>query len=100
MASLKESTRRRLLITGSSGRLGSAVARHLSAEHDIVQLDVLESPTEESRGLGPEFQGSIKDVCRRAALLITPKTALHRPGSSASRKRITGLGCLRSRWSA
>ncbi|MDK1022546.1 MAG: NAD(P)-dependent oxidoreductase [Candidatus Hydrogenedentes bacterium] len=62
MASFKGTTQGRLLITGSSGRLGGALALHLAAEHEIVQLDVLESPTDELRGLGPVFQGSITDV--------------------------------------
>ena len=62
MASLKGTTRRRLLITGSSGRLGGALALHLAAAHEIVQLDVLEPPTEELRGLGPVFQGCITEV--------------------------------------
>ncbi len=55
-------SKRRLLITGSSGRLGGALARELATEHEIVQLDVLEPPTDELRELGPVFQGSITDV--------------------------------------
>ena len=55
-------TRRRILITGSSGRLGGALAGHLAAEHEIVQLDLLEPYAEELRGLGPVFQGCITDV--------------------------------------
>ena len=55
-------TRRRILITGSSGRLGGALARHLSAEYDIVQLDLLEPYAEDLRGIGPVFEGSITDV--------------------------------------
>ena len=55
-------TQRRLLITGSSGRLGGALARHLAAEHEIVQLDLLEPHAAELRGLGPVFEGSITDV--------------------------------------
>ncbi len=62
MASLQGTAQRRLLITGSSGRLGGALARHLSAEHEIVQLDLLEPHAEELRDLGPAFQGSITDV--------------------------------------
>jgi UDP-glucose 4-epimerase len=32
----------RILITGSSGRLGVEVARQLSAHHDIIGIDLVE----------------------------------------------------------
>ena len=38
------------------------MAGHLAAEHEIVQLDLLEPHAEELRGLGRVFQGSITDV--------------------------------------
>ena len=38
------------------------MARHLAAEHEIVQLDLLEPHAAELRGLGPVFEGSITDV--------------------------------------
>ena len=55
-------TRRRILITGSSGRLGGTLVSQFAGDHDIVQLDVLEPPTAEQYALGTVFQGSIKDV--------------------------------------
>ena len=55
-------TRRRILITGSSGRLGGTLVSQFAGDHDIVQLDVLEPPTAEQYALGPVFQGSITDV--------------------------------------
>jgi nucleoside-diphosphate-sugar epimerase len=52
--------RRNILITGSAGRLGSALIARLKDDHDIVQLDVRE-PDETQRRIGPVFVGSVTD---------------------------------------
>lgn len=67
----------RILVTGSAGHLGEALVRVLGADHDVVGLDVLDSPF-------TTLTGSVadRDVVRRAmdgvdAVLHT--ATLHKP---------------------
>ncbi|MBN2309739.1 MAG: NAD(P)-dependent oxidoreductase [Candidatus Hydrogenedentes bacterium] len=53
--------RRTVLVTGTNGRLGSAVACRLAAEYDVVQLDVKE-PEPGQAGFGRVLVGSITDL--------------------------------------
>jgi UDP-glucose 4-epimerase len=48
----------RILVTGSSGHLGEALVRALGDEHDVIGLDVLESP----------FTGVVGSVADRACV--------------------------------
>lgn len=51
----------RILVTGSSGKLGSAVVAKFSPEHDIVQIDI-KSPTDEAQShIGTVYVGSVTD---------------------------------------
>ncbi|MBI4557661.1 MAG: NAD(P)-dependent oxidoreductase [Candidatus Hydrogenedentes bacterium] len=60
--------RRCILITGTSGRLGSALVTSLAGKHDIVQLSLEEPKSSEVCGVGRVFVGSIldPDVIHRA----------------------------------
>ncbi|MCP4642167.1 MAG: NAD(P)-dependent oxidoreductase, partial [bacterium] len=53
--------RRCVLVTGSSGKLGSALVRHLAPHHDVVQFDVREQEGPELRGIGPVHVGTAAD---------------------------------------
>jgi nucleoside-diphosphate-sugar epimerase len=52
--------RRSILITGSSGTLGSALVGALKGEHTIVQLDV-RAPSDDQQRIGSVFTGSITE---------------------------------------
>lgn len=52
---------RRILITGSSGRFGSALTMDLAREHEIVQLSLEKPALPEQKELGPTFTGSVTD---------------------------------------
>ena len=52
---------RRILITGSSGRLGAPLTVDLARKHEVVQLSLEEPASPEQRELGPVFTGSITD---------------------------------------
>lgn len=69
--------RRRILITGSSGRLGGILTRRLASIADIVQLDALEPMRPDQRELGPFFQGSILDRARVAEAMEGVDTVVH-----------------------
>jgi nucleoside-diphosphate-sugar epimerase len=53
--------RRRILITGASGKLGSSLARLLSPHHEIVRLDVREPSNAEEGAIGRIHVGSVTD---------------------------------------
>ena len=67
---------RTILITGASGKLGSALVHSLSGAHRIVQLD-LEEPTAAQRAIGPCHVGSITDPMMVAAALDGVDTVIH-----------------------
>ncbi|NIA14275.1 MAG: NAD-dependent epimerase/dehydratase family protein, partial [Nitrospiraceae bacterium] len=69
-------TRRTILITGASGKLGSALVHSLSGTHQIVQLD-LEEPTAAQRAIGPFHTGSITDPMAVAAAMDGVDTVIH-----------------------
>ena len=52
---------RRILITGSSGRFGSALTMDLAREHEVVQLGLEAPVSPEQRELGPVFTGTVTD---------------------------------------
>lgn len=54
-------SKRRVLVTGASGRLGNSVAEALSARHEVVMLDVLAPETAERRKWGRAIVGSVTD---------------------------------------
>ncbi len=51
----------RILITGSSGKLGSALVRAFAHEHEIVQLDVVPPLNEDQYRCGTVHVGSVTD---------------------------------------
>ena len=53
--------RRRILVTGAAGKLGSAVARRLAREHEVVQLDCRLPQHAEQREAGEFHVGSVTD---------------------------------------
>lgn len=54
--------RRAVLVTGSSGRLGTAIVNALRGENEIVQLDIV-PPTDAAReAIGPVYTGSLADA--------------------------------------
>lgn len=53
---------RKILVTGASGRFGSALALALSAEYAVTQLSLDQPPTPELRDIGPYFAGDITDM--------------------------------------
>lgn len=53
--------RRCILITGSSGRLGSGLVRLLAPDHDVVQFDLLPPNDPAQRDVGRIHVGSIED---------------------------------------
>jgi nucleoside-diphosphate-sugar epimerase len=68
--------RRRILITGSSGRLGSALVQALHPCHDVVQLDTRE-PNPQQRTIGPVFTGSVTDARVVAQAMKGVDTVIH-----------------------
>ncbi|MBN2309738.1 MAG: NAD(P)-dependent oxidoreductase [Candidatus Hydrogenedentes bacterium] len=70
-------SRHRILITGSSGRLGSALVRLLSRNHDVVQFDLHEPADASQRELGPVHVGSITDRAAVAAAFDGVDTVVH-----------------------
>ena len=53
--------KRTVLVTGSSGRLGSSVAEMLSREHHVVMMDVMSPASPEQRKWGRVVVGSVTD---------------------------------------
>ncbi|HOJ33918.1 MAG TPA: NAD(P)-dependent oxidoreductase [Candidatus Hydrogenedentes bacterium] len=51
----------RILVTGSSGKLGSALVAKFAAEHEIVQMDVKAPANEAQSNIGPVYVGSVTD---------------------------------------
>ncbi len=68
---------RKILITGSSGRLGSDMVRILSRNHSIVQFDVREPSDPDQRSLGPIIIGSINDPQAVTQALDGVDTIIH-----------------------
>jgi nucleoside-diphosphate-sugar epimerase len=67
----------RVLVTGSSGRVGAAIAAALSTEHDVAGLDLFP-------GLHTTHRGSIEDArlvaaAMRGAIAVVHTAALHAP---------------------
>ena len=54
-------SRRTVLVTGSSGRLGAPLVRALALEHHVVQLDIRPPEDPEQQAIGPCITGSILD---------------------------------------
>ena len=79
-------SRRRILITGTSGRLGSALAHVLYEHHDIVQLDLREPPDPAQHNLGPVFTGSITDPVIIAQAAEGVDTVIHCAAIPSNRK--------------
>ncbi len=77
-------SRRSILITGSSGRLGRPLARHLAQDADVVLFDTVEPP-DELRALGRVVTGSITDPNAVAEAVDGVDTVIHSaaiPGNS------------------
>ncbi len=53
--------RKRILLTGSNGRLGHALAAFLSESHHVAQLDLAPPGDPAQRAIGDVFTGSITD---------------------------------------
>lgn len=70
-------TRHKILITGTSGRLGAALALALKDHHEIVQLDLLEPANPEQRTIGPVYTGSIVDPAICAEAIDGVDTVIH-----------------------
>ena len=70
-------TRKTVLVTGSSGKLGGAVAGALAQEHNVVQLDV-RPPSESRRGCASRIHiGSVTDKDVVAAAVEGVDTIIH-----------------------
>jgi len=69
--------RRRILITGTSGGLGSALVRNLCHDHDLVQLDLRESGNPDQQRMGNVIAGSITDPCVVARAMDGVDTVIH-----------------------
>ena len=69
--------RKTILVTGSSGRLGSAVVRLLKDRHQIVRLDSRE-PADAKQSTGePQILGSITDAAIVARAMDGVDTVIH-----------------------
>ena len=76
----------RILITGSSGRLGEALVRALKDHHDLVQLDLREPADPGQREIGPVFVGSITDEAVVARAMEDVDTVIHCAAIPGARK--------------
>lgn len=69
--------KRRILITGASGRLGGTLTRALAADHEVAQLS-LEPPTHaQQQHVGPIITGSITDRSLVGEALEGVDTVIH-----------------------
>ena len=68
--------RRTILVTGSSGTLGSALVASLKDQHSVVQLDARE-PSADQRGVGCVFTGRITDEALVAQAMDGVDTVIH-----------------------
>ncbi|MCP4645475.1 MAG: NAD(P)-dependent oxidoreductase [bacterium] len=69
--------RRTILITGASGRLGSALVHLLSPRHDVVQLDTREPEDPAQRAVGRFHPGSVTERDDVAAAMEGVDTVIH-----------------------
>ena len=69
--------RRRILITGTSRGLGSALVRLLHNDHDLVQLDLREPSNPDQRRMGHVIAGSITDPHVVARAMGGVDTVIH-----------------------
>jgi nucleoside-diphosphate-sugar epimerase len=69
--------RRKILITGASGRLGAILVQELAPHHDIVQLDIVDPQVPGQAGLGPVHVGSFTDPDIVARALDGVDTVVH-----------------------
>jgi nucleoside-diphosphate-sugar epimerase len=77
--------RRTILITGSSGRLGSALAAALKGRHAIVQLDA-RAPSDDQCGVGRVFTGRVTDPALVAEAMDGVDTVIHCAAIPSTRK--------------
>jgi len=78
--------RRTILVTGASGRLGSAVAEILGRDHDLVLFDVHGPADAAQRRLGRCVVGSITDRAAVAAAFEGVDTVVHCAGIAWSNR--------------
>lgn len=69
--------RRTILVTGSSGHLGSALVAALKDRHAVVQFDVRERSDPSQHDIGPVFTGSITDPSIVAQAMDGVDTVIH-----------------------
>ncbi|MCP4645474.1 MAG: NAD(P)-dependent oxidoreductase [bacterium] len=85
--------RRTILITGTTGRLGRALALDLHRDHDIVQFDLTE-PEPDQQALGRVVAGSITDPDTVAAAMDGVDTVIHSaaiPGDTKPYSRLIDI---------
>ena len=72
--------RRTVLVTGSSGKLGSDLVKSLGRDHDLVQLDVREPEDPGQRSIGRVCVGSVTDAAVLTEALEGVDTIIHAAG--------------------
>ncbi len=68
---------RTILITGASGRLGSALVRAFSNEHSVIQFSLDDCSPPEVRDAGPCIQGCITDAAAVARAMDGADAVVH-----------------------
>jgi nucleoside-diphosphate-sugar epimerase len=67
----------KVLVTGSSGRIGSVIARHIAKTHDVVGLDVIAGP--QTTRLGSISDSPLVDALTSKVDAVIHTAALHAP---------------------